>query len=74
MTTYITPNADGSLQEVAPLIVSAGATSAGKIPGLNSLGQLDSSMIPSGGSQAINYDGGAASQPVGVLNIDMGGV
>jgi len=49
MTTYLTPNADGSLQEVAPITISAGAASAGLIPALNGAGRFDSSLIPATG-------------------------
>lgn len=40
----------GELQEASTVETSAGAGDAGKIPNLNSSGQIDSSMIPSSGS------------------------
>ena len=46
MTNLLTLNTDGSLLEVAPTVVSAGAASAGNIPALNSAGQLDPSIVP----------------------------
>lgn len=38
----------GNLQENVPLATSAGAADAGKIPGLDSAGRLDMSMMPVG--------------------------
>lgn len=44
---YIKQNA-GSLKEVEALTTSSGATDAGKIPGLDGAGRLDTSFMPTG--------------------------
>ena len=46
MTTVLTLNLDGSFQEIQPLAVSLGASSADQLVRLNSYGQFDSSVIP----------------------------
>ena len=46
MTTVLTLNLDGSLQEVRPVTVSLGASSAASLVALNSFGQFDSSVLP----------------------------
>lgn len=50
MDKFLELNTDGSYQEKAPVVVSAGASNAGQIPALNSSGVLDSSIIGSSGS------------------------
>ena len=49
MPKLIILNDDGSYQEVQPITVSSGASSAGQIAQLNSIGQFDSSLIPATG-------------------------
>ena len=52
MDKFLELNTDGSYQEKAPVVVSAGASNAGQIPALNSSGMLDSSIT--GSSSSIN--------------------
>ncbi len=47
MAKYLT-NAAGTITEVSTITTSAGAGDVGKIPGLDSSGRLDTSVMPSG--------------------------
>jgi hypothetical protein len=46
---------NGAIEEIPLVTTSAGAGDAGKIPRLNSSGQIDSSMIPGGGGGGGGY-------------------
>jgi hypothetical protein len=49
MSKLIQLTNDGMFQETQTVAVSAGASSAGKVAELNSVGQFDSSLIPATG-------------------------
>jgi len=48
MTKYLSLNTDGSLQEVSPVVSSAGAGDASKLAQTDSTGKFDISLMPTG--------------------------